>query len=854
MRCSVYGVALVIVSVAGAAPAADIVEGHRLYDSGKYAECIEAAAKPIAAGEPSEGWPLLKIRAELALGRYADAQKTLDAALTRFQASIRLRWLGREVARFNGQPDRADTLMDEIGGLLRFSAGRYRDPANQVTLGRFFLSQGVDAKQVLDRIYNQLKQQQPNYAEAYLASGELALDKQDYALAAEAFEQAAKLAPAAPDAHLGLARAYAPSEPEKSQAALEAALERNPNHVDSLLLLVDDEIDSERYDKAAETLRRIEAVNSEHPLLWAYRAVLAHLKNEPQAEQECRQRALRWWPTNPAVDHQIGQKLSQKYRFAEGAAYQRRALEFDADYLPAKLQLAQDLLRLGEEDDGWPLADEVFGKDGYNVVAHNLTELHDHLGAFRTLAGDGFLLRMDPHEAAVYGPRVLDLLQRARQTLCAKYEVTIDEPVTVELFPRQQDFAIRTFGLPGGAGFLGVCFGRVITANSPASQGEHPSNWQATLWHEFCHVVTLHKTHNKMPRWLSEGISVYEERQADATWGQSINPRYREMMLDERLTPVSRLSGAFLHPDTPLGLQFAYFESSLVVQYLVEKYGLDVLKRILVDLGVGMPINDALARYTGSLEALDHEFAEYAHQQAAAMAPSADWTEPKVAADADSAELTRWVEQHPSNYAGLRLLARRLMEQKQWQAAEALLKKMAEIYPNDAGAGNPYALLATVYREQGDAAEQRAVLEKLAALSADDVEAFTRLIELSSQAEDWEAAVKYGKRLLAVNPFMRTPYRQLGAAAEKIGDDALAIDAYRALLLLDPIDRAEAHFRLAGALRRTGDLLGAKRQVLEALEEAPRYRAALTELLEIVNEMQKPEQPAETSVNKEESK
>ena len=65
----------------------------------------------------------------------------------------------------------------------------------------------------------------------------------------------------------------------------------------------------------------------------------------------------------------------------------------------------------------------------------------------------------------------------------------------------------------------------MITANSPASQGEHPANWEAVLWHEFCHVVTLSKTHNKMPRWLSEGISVYEEAQEDASWGW-LNPNF----------------------------------------------------------------------------------------------------------------------------------------------------------------------------------------------------------------------------------------------------------------------------------------------------------------------------------------
>ena len=75
-----------------------------------------------------------------------------------------------------------------------------------------------------------------------------------------------------------------------------------------------------------------------------------------------------------------------------------------------------------------------------------------------------------------------------------------------------------------------------------------------------------------------------------SAWGQSMNPRYREMVLGDDLTPVSRLSEAFLRPPSPVHLQFAYYESSLVVEYLVEQHGLETLKRILVDLGTGMPI------------------------------------------------------------------------------------------------------------------------------------------------------------------------------------------------------------------------------------------------------------------------
>ena len=92
-------------------------------------------------------------------------------------------------------------------------------------------------------------------------------------------------------------------------------------------------------------------------------------------------------PRNPRVDFLIGEKLSQKYRFSEGAAAQRLALQFDKDFLPSKIQLAQDLLRLGEEKEGWALAEEVHKADGYDVTAYNLGMLHDSMAPVCFTAG-----------------------------------------------------------------------------------------------------------------------------------------------------------------------------------------------------------------------------------------------------------------------------------------------------------------------------------------------------------------------------------------------------------------------------------------------------------------------------------
>src|SRR5207248_4985280 len=245
----------------------------------------------------------------------------------------------------------------------------------------------------------------------------LALEKNDYALAAEAFGQAVKIDAADPDGHFGLARAFAPSDSEKAESALKAALERNPSHVGSLLMVVDEHIDSERYDDADTVLGQIAKINSHHPRAAAYRAVIAHLKNQPESEKFHRLAGLRFWPTNPEVDFLIGKKLSQKYRFAEGEQYQRQALELNPKYVPAKMQLAKDLLRLGKEEEGWRLADESFAADGYNVVAHNLVTLQENIAKFRTLEEDGLMVRMDAREADIYGRRVLELLKRARAAL-----------------------------------------------------------------------------------------------------------------------------------------------------------------------------------------------------------------------------------------------------------------------------------------------------------------------------------------------------------------------------------------------------------------------------------------------------
>ena len=819
--------------------AQDVEATRKLLLKGDYAECIQIAGKAIDGRVFGEDWYLLKAEAEMQTGLYKDAFETISAGLTRYAWSVRLRQAGVEPARMSANVMQATVWQAEMADVVGRAAWRYSGDADSlVSLGRVAVATGADSRQVLEAFYDRALKVTPNHRGALLASGELALSKKDFSLAAETFQDGVKFHPNDADMHFGLARSIESSQPPLSAHHLSEALRLNPRHVSALLHRADHSIDSEKYADAAEFLDQVLEINKSQPLAWAYKSVMAHLKNETVQEREFRDRALQPWPENPAVDHLIGRKLSQKYRFAEGAEHQKTALTFSSTFQPARVQLAQDLLRLGNEDEGWKLSEAALKADAYDVHLFNLIQLRDELEKFTTIEADGFRVRMETREAAIYGGDVMQLLKRAKQTLCPKYGLELKEVITVEIFPDPNDFAVRTFGLPGAGGFLGVCFGKVITANSPASQKETPSNWQAVLWHEFCHVVTLEKTRNRMPRWLSEGISVYEERQAGTTWGQRMSPKHRKRILDRGVSSVRDMSSTFMRPEKPDDLQFAYYQSSLLVEYLVHQYGLDAIKKILDDLAAGLLVEPAIERNTTSIEQIDMEFRDYAIEMANRLAPDLDWEQYDLSAikdDDDPDRLERWVEDHPDSVQGLTMLADQFVTRREFAKAKKSLQKLIELYPEQTGLDSPYVILAAIHRELNETAEERQVLEQYVQRTDDAKTALLRLIELQSLSEDWRGASASVHRLLEVNPLLPQAQKARAISSEHLGDIVDAIQGLKAWLLMDPDDPAEAHFRLAKLLNATGDP-AAKTHVLAALEAAPRFREAQRLLLNIVRE------------------
>ena len=816
---------------------------RQIFQQGGYDFVIQICDYSLSRGQPSWEWRTLRFQALEKIGRYDDAVDEAIATTNLFPDALGALLRAHELFARTGSDDEAAKMLAGINRAASSVPTRERTPRDYVELGQAALVLGADPGVVLEKYFGQAKAIKPKgksipdgLVDAFIAAGELALSKDDYARAASEFQGGLKLEPDNPDLLYGLARAFLPNNRETGEKYLRKVIEVAPLHTEAMLLQAEAAINFELYDDAKEILDLVEKVNPLEPRSAAYRAVLAELEfNDTAGFNKARGRALEVWSGNPEIDYLIGRVLSRKYRYREGVESQLRALEMDPDFLPSKLQLALDYLRLGEVDRAWPLAAEVGEVDEYNVLAYNLEILKKEIESFACVETDDFIIRLPVEEAGIYGDRVVDLLTEAKEVLGEKYGLTIEDPTLVEFYPNQQDFAIRSFGSLGGQGLLGVCFGSVVTMNSPGSVTAGKNNWEATLWHEYCHVVTLTATKNRMPRWLSEGISVYEEIQRNALWGQTMTPSYRKMILEEEaLTPISEMSQAFFQAESGQHIMFAYYQSMLVVEFIVDKFGMEALRGILADLGDGSLINEAIAANTIPMEELEIAFRDAALQLATNFGKDVDWTvpDPEEVNPVSSIAVAAFLKKNPRNFWALQSHLQHLIEKEQWATVVKQADRLIGLLPGYTGPGNGYGVKATAYRKMDDAEGELAALEEFASHSAEAFDSFNRLIDVGFETESWEIIIANAGRSTAINPFLERTHYCSACAYAALDNREAAVGAFEKSLKLAPTNPSEVNYRLARVLQ-PDNAARSKRHVMDALADSPRYRDAYALLREL---------------------
>jgi tetratricopeptide (TPR) repeat protein len=572
--------------------------------TGQYEQAMAAvrplirnpADSPLAATQMAELYRMtgLSAEAEAMLAQIVSGQLNAPVrTLVQFGLVLDLRGNHEQAAeQFNA-------------ALTRYDSGLVFDSADvaMVALAAWRLDEFHDA----NALFSEAVRLDSNNLEALTLWGDLFQEKFNDADAETNYNLAININRRYAPALVGMARIGS------AERYLAMSLEANSRYVAAMetygLLMV------RNYQEAAGRgyLEQALRINPESIPALSTLAALAAMNEDMQAFNEIEQQVNAFSPDSAEFYASVAEYLGNNYRFTEAVYYARQAIERDPKNWHARTVLGGNLVRLGEEIEGKQQLEEAFENDPFNVLTSNMLQVFDVLEGYATLETEHFRVNMSHRDAQVLWPYMKPLLEESWDRLVEQYQFEPEVPVVIQVFERSEDFAVRSVGLPDIGPLVGICFGKVITLISPDTLS---ANWQEIVWHELVHVFTLQMTNNKMPRWLSEGISTWEERQARPEWGRRLGLELVRAVQQDRLLPVSDLNQGFTGANSNADLSFAYFQSYLVVEYIAEQYGFEKLRELILEYVVVRPESEMFANvFDIDMQTFDVGFREWVQQR-----------------------------------------------------------------------------------------------------------------------------------------------------------------------------------------------------------------------------------------------
>ena len=647
--------------------------------------------------------------------------------------------------------------------------------------------------------------------------------------AAKSYQEALKVSPDYVPALVGMGKAMADENPPQAAMLAQQALKHNPNHAGAHLLMAEMAIYQDKKADAKAAVDRVLAVNPRHLEALSMKAALAYVEGETETYNETVAEVLEIHPTYGEVHRIVGLITAHYYRFDEAVEHTRRAIALDRENFRAIADLGTQLMRTGDERNARRNLETAFRIDRWDVMTYNLLELLDRLEPFDTIKEGDMIIRLAPDETPVMKEYVPQLAREALEALSKRWEFTPKGPILIEMFPNHDDFAVRTLGLPGMLGALGACFGRVVTLDSPRARPPGMFNWGETLWHEMAHVITLQLSNNRLPRWLSEGTSVFEERRARKEWGRDMDLAFARFLERGQVLKIKDLNAGFSSSQT---ISYTYYQASLLVEHIVDVYGQRKLRALVAAYADGTDTEGAIMKALGvDIDTLQDSFdavldARYASLRRALKTPEG------LAPGTPPEKIKAIAEANPDSFVAQMALGETLAESNP-DAAIAAFEKAAALVPNAGGEDSPHAAIAGLALKKGDKVRAARALEQLTANTHTDVASARQLASLIDADKEPARVRSALQRALAVDPFDAESSATLGRLALKAGDTTEAIRAFRVAVASKPLDKAGAHADLAEALLQAGQKEEARKQVMEALMVAPTFTRAQDLLLKI---------------------
>jgi Tfp pilus assembly protein PilF len=643
-------------------------------------------------------------------------------------------------------------------------------------------------------------QEQKGSPEVRVEWGKLFVAGQNAPEAANLFGEAAKLNENYAPAYLEMAR-LAGGFDKKSEELTRHAIELNPKFVEAHEYLARLALENNDPKLATEEANTALSLSTEALDAMSVLASIDFLNGQTQSD---------WMTRILKINPIYGQAYATgayffiiNRRYDEGVHFYREALKLNPDLNDARSELGINLLRLGLDEEARQELERSYNAHFSSPETRNALRFLDTVKDYDVLRGPHSVLVLYKKEAALLAPYIQPELEAAIAGYEKKYKMKLPGPVRLEVYPNHDDFIVRTIGLPGQGGLLGVTFNSVVAMDSPSARPPGEFRWSATIWHELSHVYVLNATHELTPRWFTEGLAVHEESAHEADWSDRMTPEVVAALQKKQLLPVLQLERGFLRPQFPSQVLVSYYQAGRICDFIVEKYGNDAILGMIHSFAerknTAEAIQDNLHEKT---EDFDKEFSEWLNKQTqTTVAHFAEW---KKAIQAGPEQIT---------------------------AEEA--SRLRDEYPEYTGEGSAYEMLASLHVKNGDKAAARRSLERYRDMGGHSIATLKKLAAFEQEAGDNKEAEKTLKDVDDTYLEDEDVHRKLGTLLLNHGDAGGAIREYEAAVALKPADVAETHYDLARALLAGKRDKEAKDEVLVALEAAPGFKPAQKLLLQL---------------------
>jgi tetratricopeptide (TPR) repeat protein len=604
---------------------------------------------------------------------------------------------------------------------------------------------------------------------------------------------------------LGLALIAADEFDGNAEKMARQALEWDPKLLEAQELLARIALEDNNNEKATLEAKKAIAIDAHAPVAKGILAAIDFLGGKTETS---------WDPHDARGYETIGHFFVMNRRYEEGIEYFRKAIALDPALYTAHAQLGLNLMRLSQNDEAYKELGIAFKNGLQNSATKNTLDLMQKYKNFVESKTPTTVLKLGKKEADLLRPYFQAEIERCLATYEKKYKLKLTKPVTVEVYPDHEDFAVRTMGMPGlgalGVTFTAKSFGGAIAMDSPSGRRPGDFHWASTLWHEMSHVFTLTMTDSHVPRWFTEGIAVHEETAASPEWGDRLIPEVLMAIKDKQLLPISELDRGFIHPHGQGQVLVSYYQAGRICDFITDKWGWDTILAMLDDYAHDIDTPTVIRKE------LKLEPAEFDKQFLAMV----------------EAETRKSVQ----NFSEWKDDVKKISDASKTKDYGAVIKLGAEardLFPDYVEAGSVYEFLAKAYLAKDDKPAAIAELERYMKIGGRDPSTLKTLADELQAAGNKKEAAAVLDRVNYIYPMDGAQHEQLGLLWLDQNNTAGAIREFRAVLARDPIDPAQAHFNLARAYNQNHQTEQAKDELIAALEAAPGFRPAQKLLLEL---------------------